>query len=118
MKRIELEEWQRSIDTVEDETRDHFDMEIPELAVGCEWKSPDGREWKKVPILYGAVGGRWCYWKRIDINGTHGDHVIVDTIFNGWSSFFAGMLRVPYDGHVTESLMLTKGGILNINGEI
>lgn len=120
MKRNELEQWQNAVDTVEDETRDHLDMEIPPLKIGDQWKGPDGRLWEQVEILYGAVGGRWCYWKhvkaelgRVEGSGsfTGSGGIIVDTIFNGWSPFFGGMLRIPYDGHVKESLMLVKGGL-------
>lgn len=120
MKQREIEGWQRAVDVIEDETRDHFEMEIPPLKVGEQWKGPDGREWRQVKISHGATGGRWCYATRAhmvvkDQPVPDPDApVIVDTIFNGWSPFFAGMLRVPYDGHVKDSLMLVKGSDVSL----
>lgn len=107
MNRNEIESWQNALDVAEEETRDHWDMDVPPLNPGQCWQGPDGRQWQQVEIEYGAVGGRWCYWKMTS-ETQHGDVVIVDTIFNGWSFRFAGMLRIPYDGNVRDSLMLVN----------
>lgn len=105
----EIESWSNAVDLIEDENADRLPFDAPPLKINESWTDPEGRVWKNVFIAYGAVGGRWCYWKKISIDGKTDGTVVVDKLFNGWSAFFAGMLRVPYDGQVFESLMLTKG---------
>lgn len=105
MKYETIEKWSNTLDKIEDEMQDHVELEIPDLMVDATWTDAEGRVWRKVKINYGKTGGRWGYWRYSDKPELG---IIVDSIFNGWSERFAGMLRVPFDGHVTESLMLVN----------
>lgn len=107
MKFTEIENWSKTLDQLEDDLADHIEPEIPDLEVGDIWKDPEERVWREVAISYGKVGGRWCYWRFLDSPQLG---IVVDSIFNGWSPRFAGMLRIPYDGAVKESLMLVRSG--------
>lgn len=97
-----IEKWSNLVDELEDQLLDR-ELEIPDFQ-GDTWVDPMGRTWRRAPIGYGKVGGRWCYWSQ--------DHtyLVVDSIFNGNSPFFAGMLRMPYDGHVQEGLLIEAVG--------
>lgn len=105
MNFTEIEHWSKLMDEADDENGNRLQDEIPPLSAGAKFSAPDGRVWQNVEIAYGKTGGRWCYWRH---SQSEGPKIVVDSIFNGWSSFFAGMLRTPYDGHVTESIMLVK----------
>lgn len=99
----EAEEWSNLLDKLTDELREDSIAECPPLELGQSWTDPSGTVWTKVKIRYGAIGGRWCYTSS-DLK----DGMIVDNIFNGNSSFFAGMLRIPFDGVTKEALMINN----------
>lgn len=94
----DVQKWSNLVDELEDQLLDR-DIEVPNFE-GDAWTDPLGRIWRRVNVSHGKVGGRWCYW-----NADH-SAVVADSIFNGGSPHFAGLLRIPYDGVVQTSLMI------------
>src|SRR5262249_37384024 len=63
------------------------------------------RLWQRIRIITGKTGGKWAYWvgashKAEKIHPNERFEVIADTIFNGDTWHFAGMLAVPYPGKI------------------
>ena len=82
---------------------------LPDLPLGTIWSEPigdgDRRQWQRVDVLTGTIGGRWAYWKNWygpDGRPGIGHHpqfwAIVDWLWNPNATHFIGMLQRPYTG--------------------
>lgn len=95
MRRYSRAEWEEEAEKDERE-------EIP--ADAERFVDTGGRRWIKVEVAFGAVGGRWGYWRSADT-------VIADRIMDIGASHFGGMLREPYSGKAGERVwMMEKQG--------
>lgn len=99
----DISQWNQTLDEIEDQLQDRLIPDIPPLAIGESFIDPSRRLWQRLPIAYGKTGGRWCYWRRL--LGEPDSSIVVDSLFNPWSSHFAGMLLIPYDGLVTNAIV-------------
>lgn len=101
MEVTKLREWESAVDQAD---ANRLTQNLPEgVPVGFVQAEtgPDNifRKWVYCEVSGGNPGSRWAYWSN-----KAECRIIVDRIFNGDASHFAGMLAHPYAGtfHTTK----------------
>jgi hypothetical protein len=106
MERIKLNDWEKAVDSEPSSLVQDLPTEYP---IGGDYyeeiPNQAARHWKRLDAIAGKAGARWAYWSpwkesasRYGIGPNPDLEIVADTIFNGDSANFIGMLGIPFNG--------------------